>query len=308
MFKAFIDGQAGTAGLQLRDRLIAHPFVELIEIEDDMRKDEQRRSKLMDEADVVFLCLPDAEARRAVELVKNPNAVVIDTSTAHRVVKGWAYGFSELSESFRDGIKSSKRIANPGCHATGFISIAYPLVKLGIVGNDYPFTCHSITGFSGGGKKMIAQYKDENRDASYSSPRQYALGQTHKHLPEMKVVPSLAKEPIFDPIVCDFYSGMAVTVPIFLDGIKKTFDGIMRSLTEFYADSRLIKVLPAPLDGFIPANMLSGRDDMVIFLAGNENRMTITSVFDNLGKGASGAAVQNMNIALGLDDITALRI
>ncbi|MDO4547508.1 MAG: N-acetyl-gamma-glutamyl-phosphate reductase [Clostridia bacterium] len=307
MFSVFIDGQAGTAGLQLKRRLEGHPHVKLLEIDERDRKDDIARARLMARADVVFLCLPDDEARKAVKLVPSPDKIVIDTSTAHRVNPDWAYGFSELSETHRAAIASKKLIANPGCHATGFISIAYPLVKLGLLPADYAFSCHSITGYSGGGKKMIAQYEDAGRDEFLSSPRQYALSQAHKHLPEMTAIPGLTQSPIFNPIVCDFYSGMAVSVPLNTRGLNLTADGIRRSLEDFYAGSELIEVEKAPDDGFIPANLLSGRDGMKIFVCGNDERITVTSVFDNLGKGAAGAAVQNMNIALGLDERLALR-
>ncbi len=303
-FKAFIDGAEGTTGLQLRTRLSAHRDIELLEIEPELRKDPAERKKLMNQSDVVFLCLPDAAAKEAVALVENPGAVVIDASTAHRTAEGWAYGFAELSEAHRKAIAEGKRIANPGCHATGFIASVYPLVSLGIAGRDYPFTCHSITGYSGGGKKMIAQYEASERPAEFDSPRQYGLGLTHKHLPEMQAVTGISSAPVFNPIVADFYSGMAVSVPIYSKLLEKkiSLEGVFDSLSEFYRGSELIKVCRAPESGFLAANEVEKTCRLNLYVMGNDAQMTLTAVFDNLGKGASGAAVQNMNIALGLPE------
>lgn len=303
-YKVFIDGAEGTTGLQLRTRLSAHENVELLEIDPELRKDSEERKKLMNLSDVTFLCLPDAAAKEAVSLVENTNTKIIDASTAHRTAEGWAYGFSELSEAHKKAISSGKRIANPGCHATGFIASVYPLVSLGIASADYPFCCHSITGYSGGGKKTIAQYEDENRPAEYDSPRQYGLSLTHKHLPEMQAVCRLSRPPIFNPIVSDFYSGMAVSVPVFADMLKKrlTLSQIYEALSEFYMGSELISVHTAPENGFLAANKISKTCRLELYVMGNDSQMTLTAVFDNLGKGASGAAVQNMNIALGLPE------
>ena len=303
-FKAFIDGAEGTTGLQLRTRLSAHRDIELLEIEPELRKDPAERKKLMNQSDVVFLCLPDVAAKEAVALVENPGAVVIDASTAHRTAEGWAYGFAELSEAHRRAIAEGKRIANPGCHATGFIASVYPLVSLGIAGRDYPFTCHSITGYSGGGKKMIAQYEASERPAEFDSPRQYGLGLTHKHLPEMQAVTGISSAPVFNPIVADFYSGMAVSVPIYSKLLEKknSLEGVFDSLSEFYRGSELIKVCRAPESGFLAANEVEKTCRLNLYVMGNDAQMTLTAVFDNLGKGASGAAVQNMNIALGLPE------
>lgn len=303
-FKAFIDGAEGTTGLQLRTRLSAHRDIELLEIEPELRKDPAERKKLMNQSDVVFLCLPDAAAKEAVALVENPGTVVIDASTAHRTADGWAYGFAELSEAHRKAIAEGKRIANPGCHATGFIASVYPLVSLGIAGRDYPFTCHSITGYSGGGKKMIAQYEASERPAEFDSPRQYGLGLTHKHLPEMQAVTGISSAPVFNPIVADFYSGMAVSVPIYSKLLEKkiSLEGVFDSLSEFYRGSELIKVCRAPESGFLAANEVEKTCRLNLYVMGNDAQMTLTAVFDNLGKGASGAAVQNMNIALGLPE------
>lgn len=303
-YKVFIDGQEGTTGLQLQKRLAAHQQVELLLIDPEKRKDEAARKKLMNQADVVFLCLPDAAAREAIGLVENPQTRIIDASTAHRTASGWAYGFAELSVAHRQAIAQGKRIANPGCHATGFIAAVYPLIALGIADRDYPFTCHSITGYSGGGKKMIAAYESPDRPGAYDSPRQYGLSLAHKHLPEMRQITGIAQAPVFNPIVCDFYSGMAVSVPLYTKFFKKSVSlkGLLEALGEFYRDARLIDVLAAPQDGFLAANEVEKTCRLLLHVMGNDDQITLTSVFDNLGKGASGAAVQNMNIALGLDE------
>lgn len=308
MIKVFIDGQAGTTGLQLKKKLVNHPHVRILEIDEDKRKDVDERQKLMNSADVVFLCLPDAAAIEAAKLVTNPDTVVIDASTAHRTQEGWTYGFPELSQSHFDSIKSSKRIANPGCHATGFISLVYPLVSGGIMPKNYPVTAHSITGYSGGGNKMIGEYEDENRPDFYDSPRQYGLSQCHKHLPEMKKITGLETVPVFNPIVSDFYCGMAVSVPIFtaLLNERKTLCEMTEYFSEYYSNSKFISVHNAPEDGFLSAKGLEGTNNLKIYVCGNDERMTLTAVFDNLGKGASSAAIENMNIAMGFDETTAL--
>lgn len=308
MVKVFIDGQAGTTGLQLKSKLIKHPGVDLIEIEESKRKDTEERQRLMNSADVVFLCLPDAAAVEAVKLVTNPETVVIDASTAHRTADGWAYGFPELSASYREKIKTAKRIANPGCHATGFISLVYPLIASGIMPSSYPVTAHSITGYSGGGNKMIGEYEGESRPAEYDSPRQYGLTQKHKHLPEMKKITGLEYEPVFNPIVSDYYCGMAVSVPVhtMLLNKKITLEEMTAFYTDYYKESNFITVRALPESGFIAPMGLEGTNKLVIYVGGNDERMTLTAIFDNLGKGASSAAVQNMNIAMGFDETTAL--
>ncbi len=308
MIKVFIDGQAGTTGLQLKSKLIKHPGVDLIEIEESKRKDVGERQRLMNSADVVFLCLPDAAAVEAVKLVTNPDTVVIDASTAHRTADGWAYGFPELSVSYREKIKTAKRIANPGCHATGFISLVYPLIASGIMPSSYPVTAHSITGYSGGGNKMIGEYESEDRPVEYDSPRQYGLTQKHKHLPEMKKITGLKLEPVFNPIVSDYYCGMAVSVPVhtMLLNKKISLEKMTAFYTDYYKDSNFITVSALPESGFIAPVGLEGTNKLVIYVGGNDERMTLTAVFDNLGKGASSAAVQNMNIAMGFDETTAL--
>ena len=308
MIKAFIDGQAGTTGLQLKAKLLKHPLVQIIEIDEAKRKDTSERQKLMNEADVVFLCLPDAAAVEAAKLVTNPDTVVIDASTAHRTADGWTYGFPELSEAHREKIKASKRIANPGCHATGFISLVYPLVASGIMTASYPVTAHSITGYSGGGNKMIGEYESEERPCEYDSPRQYGLSQMHKHLPEMKKITGLAAEPVFNPIVSDYYCGMAVSVPIYTSLLDKKINAeeMKEFYKSYYKDSAFISVKALPESGFISPMGLEGTNELNIYVGGNDERITLTAVFDNLGKGASSAAVQNMNIAMGFDEKTAL--
>jgi len=307
MYKVYIDGQVGTTGLQLRQKLQNHKEVEILLISEELRKDENERKRLMNEADVVFLCLPDDAAKEAVKLVENPNTCVIDASTAHRTNPDWTYGFPELSQKHRENIRNSKRIANPGCHATGFIAAVYPLVELGIIGKDYPLTAHSLTGYSGGGKAMIADYNDENRPKGFDSPRQYGLSQKHKHLPEMQHVTGIDQPPVFCPIVADYYSGMATCIPLIASLFKKkvTKDELLAMLTDYYKDAKLISVGTEETN-FLASNPLSDTNGLKLFVEGNDERMTIISVFDNLGKGASGAAVQNMNIVLGLDETTGL--
>lgn len=308
MAKVFIDGQAGTTGLQLKAKLEKHPFVEIIEIDESKRKDAAERQKLMNSSDVVFLCLPDEAAKEAVTLVTNPGTVVIDASTAHRTADGWVYGFPELSKKHFDEIKNAKRIANPGCHATGFISVVYPLVSEGIISPDYPVTCHSITGYSGGGNKMIADYENPEREEEIGTPRQYGLSQAHKHLSEMKAVTGLENYPVFSPIVSDYYCGMAVTVPLFTKLFKKeiTLETLYDFYCDFYKENTFISVHKAESSMLSPIG-LEGTNKMKIYVCGNDDRITVTSVFDNLGKGASSAAIENMNIVLGFPIDTAIK-
>ena len=303
MKKVFIDGREGTTGLQIYDRLSARKDISLITLSEEKRKDVSARKECINQADIVFLCLPDNAARESVSLCENPSTKIIDASTAHRTADGWAYGFPELSLEFRKAVATSKRIANPGCHASGFVSLAYPIVSAGLVGADYPFVAHSITGYSGGGKKMIAEYENAERDVELSSPRQYGLTLQHKHLPEMKKICRLSRSPIFNPIVADFYSGMCVTVPLYTELMKdvKTVNGMKEFLTEFYADAKFISVADGE-ERFLASNTFSGTNNMQIYVGGNDEQILLCSRFDNLGKGASGAAVQNMNVALGLED------
>lgn len=304
MYKVFIDGKEGTTGLKIFERFSGRSDIEILEISEEKRKDPRERKKFINASDITFLCLPDAAAREAVSLCDNPNVRIIDASTAHRTNPDWAYGFSELGEKFRNNIINGKRIAVPGCHASGFVSIVYPLVESGMMPADYPVTCFSLTGYSGGGKKMIAQYEDENRGTEFSSPRQYGLTQTHKHLPEMKYITGLANEPVFLPTVCDFYSGMQVSIPVYLKLLKGSpkLEDVYNMYAKKYNGSKMIKVRPILADGMVASNNMSLRDDMEIIITGNDERAVIISQFDNLGKGASGAAMQCMNIMLGLDD------
>ena len=303
MKKVFIDGKEGTTGLQIYERLAIRDDISLITLLEEKRKDIGARKECINQADIVFLCLPDAAAREAVSLCENPRTKIIDASTAHRTAKEWAYGFPELSENFRKNIATNTRIANPGCHASGFISIVYPLVMEGIVSSDYPFVAHSITGYSGGGKKMIAEYENPERNIELSSPRQYGLSLMHKHLPEMTEICNLAHSPIFNPIVSDFYSGMCVTVPLYASLLKKTLTTteLREFFKEFYSKSVFISVADKA-ESFLAANPYSGSNCMQIYVDGNSDQILLCSRFDNLGKGASGAAVQNMNIALGLHE------
>ena len=307
MINVFIDGKEGTTGLQIYDRLQKRTDVRLITLPDELRKDSKERKRCINDADLVFLCLPDAAAIEAVSMCENGTVKIIDASTAHRTQSDWAYGFPELSSEHRKKIMNSKRVAVPGCHASGFIALVYPLIAGKIVEADYPFVSHSITGYSGGGKKMIAEYETTDRNSEFESPRQYALSQNHKHLPEMQKVCGLDFAPGFNPIVADFYNGMCVTVPIHtrLLSQKISVNSIKDYFTEYYATSRFIKVSDAARN-FLPANSLIGTNNMEIYIDGNDDRILLTSTFDNLGKGASGAAVQCMNIMFGLDEGTSL--
>ncbi len=302
MIKVFIDGREGTTGLRIDVRLKLRGDVEILTLPEQLRKDPAARKEAINASDVTFLCLPDAAAREAVSLVENPHTVVIDASTAHRTAEGWAYGFAELSKNHREAIVNGKRIANPGCYASGFVALVYPLIESGIVPRDYPFVCHAVSGYSGGGKKQIANYETMPRDPSLDTPRIYALGLEHKHLPEMVKVCSLLRTPVFNPYICDFYSGMSVSVPLFTDHLKKgtTKETVKKILCEHYGNAGFVRVLEE--EDFIAANELVGTNYMDLFVNGNSERILLTATLDNLGKGASGAAIQNMNIALGLDE------
>lgn len=309
MIKVFIDGKEGTTGLQIYDRLEKRDDVEIITLPEELRKNVEARRECLNVADVCFLCLPDAAAEEAAKLVTNGRTKIIDASTAHRTNDEWVYGFPELSAERRKQIENCRLLANPGCHATGAISIIAPLVKGGIAPADYPFAVHSLTGYSGGGKKTIAQYQSEQRDSELSSPREYALGLNHKHLPEIVKQCALSRTPIFNPIICDFYSGMCVTVPFYTDLLSKKInsDDIREYFEEYYARQNFVKVAKKDeVPAYLASNLLSGTNQMKIFIGGNDERIFIASVFDNLGKGASGAAVQNMNIMFGLDERTSL--
>ena len=312
--KVYIDGQAGTTGLQIYDRLAKRTDIELLLIDEAKRKDNDERKKLMNAADIVFLCLPDAAAVEAVKLVENPDTRVIDTSTAHRTAPGWDYGFPELSQAHKDAIRRSKRVANPGCHATGFISVVYPLVKSGVLPENARLSCFSLTGYSGGGKQMIAEYENPEREALLSSPALYALGQEHKHLAEMRQICGLLDPPVFCPIVDDYYKGMAVTVPLAPLNHEYDVSNIWETYVRHYgkfAPGRVVYTTEEPAQEEIKrlyAGKMAGKDSLEIFVYGNSERITITALFDNLGKGASGAAVQNMNLMLGFEETAGLNL
>lgn len=305
MTKVFIDGSAGTTGLRIWQRLAGREDLELVTLPEELRKDLNARKDALNGADVAFLCLPDAAAIEAVSLIESNHVAVIDTSTAHRVSPDWDYGFPELSSEHREAIIHSKRVANPGCHASGFIAGVYPLVKSGVISTDFPLTAYSLTGYSGGGKKMIAEYEEENRDPRYESDRIYATSLTHKHLPEMRKLCGLTKKPVFSPIVGDFYAGMATSV--LLPGVDA--QRAWEALSDHYAGQKLVSV--APLGGDEPviyANTYAGKDTMRIQVSGQQDQCMVTAIFDNLGKGASGAAIQNMNLLLGLEETTGLSL
>ena len=308
--KIFIDGSAGTTGLRIRERLEAREDIEIITLSDEERKDTAARARVLNESDVSFLCLPDDAARESVSLVNNENTVIIDASTAHRTLEGWCYGFPELSPAFAENLKSAKRIAVPGCHASGFIALVYPLIEKGIIDPSTLLTCHSITGYSGGGKKMIAEYESDDRAEIYDAPRQYALGQTHKHLKEMKAITGLGNEPIFCPIVSDFYSGMTVTVPIFASQLNEgyTAEDIKAAYAERYNTELVSYVENADESGLVSGAKLSRKDSMQVSVAGNADRILLIAMYDNLGKGASGAAVECLNFVLGAEKTTGLEI
>ncbi len=307
--KVYIDGQSGTTGLQIYDRIGAREDLELLRIDEAKRHDVEERRKFLNAADIVFLCLPDEGAREAVSLIEHEHVRVIDASTAHRTNDDWTYGFAELSKEQREAIRTSRRVANPGCHATGMISTVAPLVRLGILPKDYPVTCYSLTGYTGGGKKMIADYEAKDRREELSAPGIYGRTLMHKHIPEMTKMTGLAYPPVFLPIVDDYAQGMAGTVMLqnrLLNG-QPTAREICERLQEYYGNEHFVKVLPfEEKPGTLYANHLAGTNYLEITVSGHENQTAITACFDNLGKGASGAAVQNMNIMLGLDEATGL--
>ncbi len=303
--KIYIDGQSGTTGLQIYDRIGSRDDLELLSIPENKRHDVEERKKYLNAADIVFLCLPDDGAREAVSLIENPSVRVIDASTAHRTNDSWVYGFPELSKEQREAIRTGKRIANPGCHATGFISVTAPLVRMGILPEEYPLTCYSLTGYSGGGKKMIQDYEAEGRSELLSSPGIYGLTLKHKHIPEMQKMTGLAHPPVFMPVVDDYYKGMATTIMLHNRLLKgsPTAENICEKLQEYYKDEHFVKVVPfGENDSKLYAAKLAGTNELHIVVCGYEEQTSVTALFDNLGKGASGAAVQNMNIMLGLSE------
>lgn len=307
--KVYIDGQSGTTGLQIYDRIGQREDLELLRIPEELRHDPDERKKYLNSADIVFLCLPDEGAREAVSFIDNPNVRVIDASTAHRTNPDWTYGYPELSKAQREAIRTSKRVANPGCHATGFISTTAPLVTMGVIPKDYPMSCYSLTGYSGGGKKMIAEYEAEGRSELLDAPGIYGLNLHHKHLPEMQTVTGLAYPPVFMPVVDDYYKGMATTIMLqnrLLPG-QPSAEEICAKLADYYRDEHFVSVVPfGENDSKLYANKLAGTNRLEIVVCGHEEQTTVTALFDNLGKGASGAAVQNMNIMLGLPEETGL--
>lgn len=308
MYKVFIDGREGTTGLRIIDRLKGRQDIELMLIPEELRKDSAERKKYLNACDVAFLCLPDAAAREAVAMIENENVRVIDTSTAHRINPDWVYGFPELKKEFAEKLPTAKRVAVPGCHASGFNAIVSPLVEAGIISSDALVTCFSLTGYSGGGKKMIAEYENEKLN-EMNSARVYALTQAHKHLPEMAAISGLKNLPIFSPIVDDYYSGMLVTVPFFGSQVKGGIDAVKQTYIKKYQGKTFVDISDINAENQGPmlgSNNLSGKDNMQIFVCGNDERFTVSARFDNLGKGASGAAVQCMNIMLGFNETEGL--
>lgn len=308
MTKVFIDGSAGTTGLRIYERLGSREDIELVILPDDIRKDISARYEAMKESDIAFLCLPDSAAIEAVQMAKELDTIIIDTSTAHRTSDGWAYGFPEIGD-FRDKIKNSKRIANPGCHASGFIALVEPLVSEGVICPDVNLSCISLTGFSGGGKKMIADYENPEMKDELQAPRLYGIGQTHKHLPEIVKVCKISQPPVFCPIVSSYYAGMEVVVPLSKSEIKGTIDNIKEIYNNYYNNGKIVNYVEnSDEGGFVSAGKFALKDTMEISVFGNDDRFTLVARYDNLGKGASGAAIQNMNIVLGIDETTGLNV
>ncbi|MBR1591729.1 MAG: N-acetyl-gamma-glutamyl-phosphate reductase [Ruminococcus sp.] len=311
--KVYIDGQEGTTGLKILERFKDRNDIELMRISEEKRKDPDERARFINSADYVFLCLPDAASKEAVSFVNNGNVRIIDASTAHRTNPGWAYGFPELSAQHREKIRNSNRVAVPGCYASGFNAIVYPLVENNIIPDDYPVFAYATSGYSGAGKKAIAVYEGDEKPFEFNSPRQYALSQQHKHLPEMQAVSGLRYKPMFNPIVCDYYSGMVVNIPIqtrtLADNI--TAAQVHEMYAEHYDGAKMIEIMPLmdiseQKSFFLASNTISGRDIMQIFVFGDDEQILLCARLDNLGKGASGAAVQCLNIMMGIDETTGL--
>ncbi len=309
--KVYIDGKEGTTGLQIYDRLAAREDIDLLLISEDKRKDPAERKKFLNAADLVFFCLPDAAAVEAVGLIENEHTRVIDCSTAHRTAEGWAYGFPELSGQ-REAVKAAVRVANPGCYATGFLSLVRPLVEKGALSPKARLTCHALSGYTGAGKKAVAQYTDPDRAEELESPRHYAVTLSHKHLPEMAAVAGLDRPPLFTPMICDYPQGMVVTVPLWVEDLEgeQSIDSLRALYEDYYAGSPIVTLHPAgaPSCGFIGANNLAGTDGLQIFVNGNREQLMLSARLDNLGKGASGAAVQNMNLMLGFEETAGLEL
>ncbi len=310
--KVYIDGSEGTTGLRIFERFENRDDITILKINPELRKDPAERAKMINSSDITFLCLPDAASIEAVGLCTNPDVTIIDASTAHRTAPGCAYGFPELSKEHREAIRNGKRIAVPGCYASGFVGLGYPLVKEGILPADYPVSVFAVSGYSGGGKKLIAAYEEEGRDAKFDSARRYAWGQSHKHLPEMKIITGLTAEPLFCPMTTNYASGMIVQVPLFANRLSKkvTPEELRDFFAEYYKGEKFIKVLPfgaeAEAGGALFSDACAGWDGMEIIVTGNQDRIVVASRFDNLGKGASGAAIQCMNLIIGADEAKGL--
>ncbi len=311
-YKIYVDGSEGTTGLKINERLEKRDDIEILKIDPEKRKDINERKKYINNADIVFLCLPDSAAKEAVSFTENPSTKIIDASTAHRTNSDWAYGLPELSKGHREKIQISKRVAVPGCYATGFISIVYPLIAGNLLPKDYPVTSHALSGYSGGGKKLIAQF-EAPEGHSFESPQLYALGLSHKHIPEMTVISGLEQAPIFSPIVCSYFKGMSVCVPLYRKLLSGTpsVEKIHAFIADYYSNEKFIKVMPLGTEkefpnSFIGATRVNDTNNLEIYVTGNEEQIMLVSVLDNLGKGSSGAAIQNMNIMLGFDENTGL--
>ena len=306
--KVFIDGRSGTTGLRIESRLAARDDIQLLILPDEQRHDPEKRRWALNSCDAAILCLPDAAAREAVAMVENEDVIVLDASTAHRTAPGWTYGFAELSPAHRQAILSSKRIACPGCHASGFIALVYPLIQAGLLPASALLSCFTVTGYTGGGKSMIAQYEAAQPEAELAAPRQYALGQSHKHLPEMQKITGLETAPMFSPVVSNFPCGLVVTVPLFKQQLTPGagIEDIRKAYQAAYTGPIVRYVPEVPESGFMPSNSMDGNDGMQILVGGNEERILLIANYDNLGKGASGAAVQNLNLVIGADETTGL--
>ncbi len=305
MTSVFIDGSAGTTGLRIAERLDSRSDIQLIRLSEEKRKDPAARREALNAADIAFLCLPDDAAREAVAMISSDRTVVIDTSTAHRTADGWVYGFPEIGGR-REKIRTARRIANPGCHASGFIALVAPLTEYGFLDPAAALSCCSLTGYSGGGKKMIAAYESADRDPLLDAPRMYGLTQQHKHLPEMQAVCGLAAAPVFCPVVAPYYAGMQVTVPLFSSQVRGGKAAVESLYADYYRDG-LVRFAEDPSEsGFLSAGAMAGRDDMTVSVVGSADRFVLTARFDNLGKGASGAAIQNMNLVLGVNETAGL--
>lgn len=313
--KVYIDGQEGTTGLRIIERFSGRNDIELLKIDEDKRKDLSERKKMINSSDFTFLCLPDAASIEAVSLIENDHVRILDASTAHRTNDNWVYGFPELSEQQREKIKTTKRLAVPGCYASGFVSLVNPLVSAGIMQSDFPVFAYATSGYSGAGKKAIAVYEGNEKPEEFNSPRQYALTMAHKHLPEMQKISGLSVKPMFNPIVCDYYSGMVVSIPVQTRLLQKKcgINDIYEALVKHYEGQKMVNVMPLGgegvlPDGFLASNTLSNHDRMQIFVFGNDEQVLLCSRLDNLGKGASGAAVQCLNIMMGIDEATGLNL